>query len=206
MPRVSLSEVEDALLEHPDPVVSAPELADELPCSRRHVADRLDLLEREDAVRSKKVGGRARVWWHTERVTPRRVPPAEDPDQSALRDHERRDSDHGAREPARDDEPEDGAGDDGLGDDLNALDLPGDGDRVDAVRAAFELLREQGTAEKSDFVSELFEGDHDAGYGSPGGWWNTVGKKGLRGLADRRDDVRAPPEGGRTWRFVGTDD
>jgi len=194
---VELEEVERAMKRHADPVVTTTDLADELDCTSRHIHDQLQLLRRADAVASKKVGARARAWWHTERVTPPALPPEDDPDQSALRDHERREN----RAPRETERPADD-----LADDLEALDLPGDGDRVEAVRAAFELLRERGESEKSDFIAELYDDGHDAGYSSPGGWWNTIGKKGLRGLADRRDDVRAPPEGGRKWRYVPSDD
>lgn len=211
MPRVSLSEVEDAMLEHPDPVVTAPELADELPCSRRHVGDRLDLLERDGMVSSKKAGGRARVYWHHERVCGPRLSPEDHPDQSELEDVARP-----AGPPERDVDREttdesDETDDDllALDDDLAELDLPGEGDLADerreAVRACWHHLRREGTATRSDFVSAVYD-DHPAGYGSEGGWWNAVGKQGLRGLADRRDDVTAPSEGAHQWRFSGFDE
>lgn len=59
-------DVLDALRHAPDPVVTAQELADELPIGRRTVLNKLKILEAADRVRSKKVGGRARVWWCSE--------------------------------------------------------------------------------------------------------------------------------------------
>ena len=43
--------------------LTAPEVADELGCSRRTALDKLRVLAERGDVRSKKVGGRSRVWW-----------------------------------------------------------------------------------------------------------------------------------------------
>lgn len=43
--------------------LTATEVADRLDCSRRTALDRLNELEDAGTVASKKVGGRARVWW-----------------------------------------------------------------------------------------------------------------------------------------------
>jgi len=99
---------------------------------------------------------------------------------------------------------------DGLREDLEELDLPGRGPmleaREDAVTACYQLLEERGQAERRDFLRDVYR-DHPAGYDSEGGWWNTVGKRGLGELAERRDDLGKPPEGGRVWQFLdrGTD-
>lgn len=86
-----------------------------------------------------------------------------------------------------------------------ALDLPGDGDLLErrrtAVLACYRYLAREGSASKSEFIDDVYP-DHNAGYGSAGGWWNAVGKQGLAGLADRRADVEAPSEGAHTWRYV----
>lgn len=96
----------------------------------------------------------------------------------------------------------DGEAVDDLDEQLADLDLPGDGDvlerRREAVRECYELLQEQGKLSKSDALEKVYP-DHPAGYESPGGWWNTIGKVGLRDLARVRSDVVAPSEGGRTW-------
>jgi predicted CopG family antitoxin len=88
---------------------------------------------------------------------------------------------------------------------IDELDLPGGGhalaSRRDAVRACWRYLREQGEATKSDFVDDVYP-DHRASYGSSGGWWNTVGKQGLRTVADEHDSVDAPIEGNHVWFFV----
>ena len=46
-----------------DPVMTAREIAEEMGESRRTVHRRLKALEKEDAVKSKKVGGRSVIWW-----------------------------------------------------------------------------------------------------------------------------------------------
>lgn len=47
----------------PTEPLTAPEIADELGCSRRTALDKLRALDERGDVRSKKVGGRSRVWW-----------------------------------------------------------------------------------------------------------------------------------------------
>lgn len=85
------------------------------------------------------------------------------------------------------------------------LDLPGDDSTLEArkraVRACYDYLRREGTASKQDFINDV-RPDHPARYGSAGGWWNTIGKKGLRELARARDDIQAPVEGRQTWRHT----
>lgn len=43
--------------------LTAPELADVLNCSRRTALNKLNTLAERDAIASKKVGGRSKVWW-----------------------------------------------------------------------------------------------------------------------------------------------
>jgi predicted transcriptional regulator len=43
--------------------LTASEIAEELGCSRRTALNKLHDLESETDLRSKKVGGRSRVWW-----------------------------------------------------------------------------------------------------------------------------------------------
>jgi predicted ArsR family transcriptional regulator len=43
--------------------LTASEVADELGCSRRTALNKLDNLETDTDLTSKKVGGRSRVWW-----------------------------------------------------------------------------------------------------------------------------------------------
>jgi hypothetical protein len=74
-------------------------------------------------------------------------------------------------------------------------------ERRDAVRACVDHLREHGTAQRKDFLAALYP-EHTAGFGSDGGWWNTIGKEHLSDVAERVNVVKAPPkEGSHTWRY-----
>jgi len=174
--------------------LTAPELAESLNCSRRTALDRLTDLAEGDRLRSKQVGGRSRVYW-----TPIASGGVSEPSEA---------SPAGGADtaPETDSEGIDSAGPHvraeaiAAPDDLEAaIDATGlDAERRDAVRAMYALLSEQGTARKSDFTSEVYP-DHPAGYGSPGGWWNKLGKESLASLPG----VSKPAEGRPTWQFSG---
>jgi predicted ArsR family transcriptional regulator len=70
-PTVTPEDVLDVFAARDDPTepLTAPEVADALDCSRRSALDKLRTLDERGDVRSKKVGGRSRVWW---------VPPADE--------------------------------------------------------------------------------------------------------------------------------
>jgi biotin operon repressor len=173
--------------DHGEPF-TAPELADRLNCSRRTALNKLHDLEDGDAVRSKKVGGRAKVWW---------LPIPERPTDAVRRETA---ADTPARTPAEEHTGDDVDADtDPLTAALDALDATDD--RRAAVRACVEHLRTNGTAQKSEFVENVYA-DHDAGYGSAGGWWNKIGKEYLKAVADEYGPVEPPAkEGSHTWRW-----
>ena len=52
-----------------DPVLSTSEVASELDITHRGVRDRLENLEDEGKLKSKKVGARAMVWWDPKHTT-----------------------------------------------------------------------------------------------------------------------------------------
>ena len=62
---VSDSQILELFVQHADPVVSAPELAEELPISKTGVYKRLRDLDDRGLVDSKKFG-QGRAWWITE--------------------------------------------------------------------------------------------------------------------------------------------
>lgn len=66
----SLSDVTDVFETREDYAepLTASEIADQLGCSRRTALNKLHRLADETDVRSKKVGGRSRVWWIPVRV------------------------------------------------------------------------------------------------------------------------------------------
>lgn len=72
-PKVTPADVLAVFEERADPSepLTAPEIADALGCSRRTALDKLQALADRGAIESKKVGGRAVVWWRpdAERAT-----------------------------------------------------------------------------------------------------------------------------------------
>lgn len=81
---------------------------------------------------------------------------------------------------------------------------------VEAVRVAYEYLRDAGGASMRDFVIDVMP-EHPIGYDVPdlepgeryrGSWWRKVVKPGLQALPD----VEAPASGQSEWTYVGGDD
>ncbi|RLM62481.1 HTH domain-containing protein [Halorubrum sp. Atlit-26R] len=215
MAKVDPEDVVDAIHAHEDPVVTAPELADELPVTARTVSNRLRELAAAGDVERKDVGGRAVVYWLPGTRKPRRN--AKDRERRLAADQA--DLEEAAGEGGRSEdiptsgieaEPESERSDPGSRVDVDEviedLDLPGSGERVEqrreAVRACVAYLREHGEAQRSAFVDEVYP-DHPAGFGSSGGWWNAIGKQGLAEVADVVDVVDAPPEGSHVWYWRG---
>jgi len=58
-------EILQAIALSPDPVVTAPELSEELDYSTDGIRNRLHDLEGEGKVKSREVGARATIWWIT---------------------------------------------------------------------------------------------------------------------------------------------
>jgi len=57
------------------PVLTAPEVAEQLPIERRGLLARLDDLEERGFLRSKKTGGRSTVWWYPGHTATKPVDP-----------------------------------------------------------------------------------------------------------------------------------
>jgi MarR-like DNA-binding transcriptional regulator SgrR of sgrS sRNA len=57
-----VTQIFEARNDYAEPL-TASEIADELGCSRRTALNKLHTLEEETDLKSKKVGGRSRVWW-----------------------------------------------------------------------------------------------------------------------------------------------
>lgn len=73
-PTVNDEEILDIFRNSSEPVLTATEVADQLPVGRRAVLKRLRNLEDQDLLRSKQVGSGSRVWWfpgytNTEEIT-----------------------------------------------------------------------------------------------------------------------------------------
>jgi DNA-binding transcriptional ArsR family regulator len=80
-------------------------------------------------------------------------------------------------------------------------------DQQAAVAAMHDYLREHGTAQKSDFIGDVYP-EHPADYGSAEGWWNALSTGGT--TADDKGALAdligvEKPDRGATWRWVGDD-
>ncbi len=89
-PRVSDEDLLDVFQSTFDPVLSTAEVADAVPIKRRGTLNRLQALEEDGEIESKRIGGRNTGWWLVDERdvsdTDRRSPATADP---ALADEER---------------------------------------------------------------------------------------------------------------------
>lgn len=190
-----LEAIEEAMIEHPDPVVSVPDLADRLGASDTHIRDQLRLLKRAGAVESKDVGARATAWWHTERVTPPHVPPEDHPDQRPLDDV------------ADADEPESDESDPEPWETVELPDLPGQSGllerRETAMRAILRAIYE--AEEEAEDVYAAAYDRHDVGYDDATSWRKNAAGPALSDLRDRGVIELVDPNRG-LWAWAGDDD
>lgn len=76
-PTITDEEILDIFKSATEPVLTAGEVSDQLPITRRGTLDRLRDLEAEEIIKSKKVGGRSKVWWYPGHTS---TSPSEHPD------------------------------------------------------------------------------------------------------------------------------
>jgi DNA-binding Lrp family transcriptional regulator len=68
-PKITDEEILDAFRSSSEPVLTTSEIASEFDITHRGVRDRLEKLEEDGVLRSKKVGARAKVWSDPEYTT-----------------------------------------------------------------------------------------------------------------------------------------
>lgn len=217
---IDAGDVVEALLGHPSPVVTAPDLAADLGCSGRHVLNLLRGLEATGVVESRDVGARAVAWWHRDRVLP---PPAEREEPAERDVDESPDPDPRPADLEGDDLAADGARGAGepVVDDVHpgvreavdrAAEWWGDDDRLDDRREAatvvLEAVRESDAGlSKRDILAQFAE-EYDVAGQSERTWWR-------RNLAEgaEEDDAPAPlrlvadySRGTHRWTWTGLDD
>jgi len=74
-PEISDAEILAVFKLENDPVLTASEIAKRLDMGRRGTLSRLENLEEEGFLRSKKVGGRSMVWWYPGHTSTKAVSP-----------------------------------------------------------------------------------------------------------------------------------
>lgn len=172
-----LEAIEDKMRQYPDPIVTAPELAEEFGKSDTHIRGQLRLLERAGVVESKGIGARARAWWHEDRVAPRHVAPEEHPDQRDLADAAGSDESHSV-----DSDPitvEEAVAD---------VDVAGGSEkqqkRQEALRDTLMHLRDAGETKGSELKTLIYE-HTDTAYDSEDSWWGNCAHPALKELRER---------------------
>jgi len=68
-PKITDDEILAVFQSSSDPVLTTSEIASQFDITHRGVRDRLEKLETEEKVNSKKVGARAKVWWDPNHTT-----------------------------------------------------------------------------------------------------------------------------------------
>lgn len=68
-PQITDDEILAIFRGSPDPVLSTSEVSSKVEITHRGVRDRLEKLEEDEKLESKKVGARAIVWWDPKHVT-----------------------------------------------------------------------------------------------------------------------------------------
>lgn len=197
-PRIDAADALDVFTRREDlgEPLTAPDVADALNCSRRTALDRLHDLDGDGRLRSKQVGGRSRVYWVP--IDGEDASEGKDTAPSGVSNDAAPDPTEGKTAEGTTSRRANANGNGALDVDGALADLALDADRREAVRAMYDYLAEHGTARKSGFTSDVYP-EHPAGYGSPGGWWNRLGKDALASLPG----VEKPAEGRPTWRYSG---
>lgn len=189
---VSLDDVREVFDDVRGPAVLSADVADRLGCSRETARRKLEELYDQGYVDRRKVSRRV-IYWFTggEPISPEE----RGTDKAAQRAREvERNQPVTTPEPITETSSP-------TEDVLKGLDTTDE--RRDAVRACVDYLREEGSAQKSDFVEEVYP-NYPGGYASSGGWWNKIGKEYLQHVADDVEEITPPAgEGSHTWRFVG---
>jgi DNA-binding Lrp family transcriptional regulator len=177
----------EAVFEERDDVaepLTASEIGEALDCSRRTALNRLDELEASDAVESKKVGGRAKVWWvrkEREQV-------------DFETDDLRGDPETTPGDVEADDAPE---WEETL---FPEIEIPGpteyDDARRSTIRRMWDYLKEHGKAQKSDFKPIVESEETGTDFES---FWEYCIRE--PGTLTKLPNVEPPTDRGHTYRY-----
>ncbi|KAB1188289.1 MULTISPECIES: HTH domain-containing protein [Haloferax] len=176
--------------------LTAADVMEALDCSRRTAHNKLNELEEQGDLATRKVGARSRVWWVplTGESHRARASSESSTDQSATDDATATGVDVEDTRRVVDHPP-------AVSNAIEQADLPGSGPMLDARRealsAAYDYLTDHPEAKKADFLRDVYF-QYPAGFESAEGWWNAI-QPALKQLPG----VDPPEERGHIWHFLG---
>lgn len=183
-PEVSDEEILEPIQLTDDPVLTTAEVAQSLPIGQRAVLNRLADLHEEGVVSRKNLDDQYSVWW---------IPSSSQVMlQPQIQAYEQKVEDYRQRsQPAPSEET--------VLDLITEIDIPGldetEEERREAIKVAYEFLRNRREAAKQDFVESVFT-EYAAGYSSPRAWWEKL----IRPALKQFPTVKSPPQGG-SWEY-----
>ncbi|WP_247010815.1 hypothetical protein [Halorientalis litorea] len=192
IPRVSDEDLLDVFRSTADPVLSTAEVADAVPIKRRGTLNRLQSLEEDGELESKRIGGRNTVWWLGDEES--RETPSRDASPSTSGEHP-----EDERTPVTDasaDTPDE----EDFFPDLRD-EIPGSGEhlegRVQAVRDIYDYLKENGTGRRSDFEDVV--NVEATGYKDFNSFYTNAVT--VPGILSKLPGVNSPGEGGHVYIY-----
>ena len=192
IPRVSDEDLLDVFRSTPDPVLSTAEVADAVPIKRRGTLNRLQSLEEDGELESKRIGGRNTVWWLVDEES--RETPARDAGPDAKEEHPPE------ADPAGTDARDGAQADEDFFPDLRD-EIPGSGEhlegRVQAVRDIYAYLKEHGKGQRSDFKEVV--NVEATGYKDFNSFYTNAVT--IPGILQKLPGVKSPGEGGHTYTY-----
>lgn len=204
---VSDEDILTVFAETEDDYLRPPDVAEDLPIPAEELRDRFDDLSERDLIRrdADRLSGTAYA------LTDEGASRLEAADEAPVTDVEAQATATGTASTTRDQEtpesqpPAPGADTAGPpyeqpADAIEAFDPPGTPDQKEqrraALRAAYEYLRDSGTASRSEFVESVFPNESGAYETPDDGWWADVVRPGLRQLPGPE-----PVEDTDEWQF-----
>jgi DNA-binding Lrp family transcriptional regulator len=183
-PEVSDKEILELIRLTDDPVLTTAEIAQSLPIGQRAVLNRLSELHNQGIVNRKNLDDQYSVWW---------IPSSSQVMlQPQIQAYEQKVEDYRHRsKPA--------PSEDTVRELITEIDIPGSDEteekRREAIKAAYEFLRNRREAAKQDFIENIFT-EYGAGYSSARAWWEKL----IRPALKQFPTVKSPPQGG-SWEY-----
>gem|GEM_PF-866297 len=183
-PEVSDKEILEPIQLTDDPVLTTAEIAQHFPIGQRAVLNRLADLHGEGVVSRKNLDDQYSVWW---------IPSSSQVMlQPQIQAYEQKVEDYRQRsQPA--------PSEDTVQELIQEIDIPGSDEseekRREAIKAAYEFLRNRRDAAKQDFIENVFT-EYAAGYSNARAWWEKL----IRPALKQFPTAQSPSQGG-SWKY-----